>query len=102
MGIEVVALTSLAVSAVSATAVGILNYEASQHQSAAEKSLRDEQAAQLKSEADARSAAAAAYATTGQTFGDRVPESFSTGLGFGTGTPSGAPNSSRALLTGMG
>lgn len=101
---EPTTILAVAASVTAATAVttGVLNYTASQNAAAAQKSLADQQAEQIRSEQQIAAAQAAAQATSGQTFGEDPNYHAATGLGFGSGTPSGSVNSGRATLTGMG
>ncbi len=97
--IAVIAAASV-VSAGAAVTTGVLNYEASQRAADAARSLKNEQAAQLKADAAVRANAAAKAAGTGVTFGQadtKLLSATATGLGFGSGNaPTGLGRGSLA------
>lgn len=86
-----------------AAGTGVGNFVDSSNASRAEKNLADQQNSELQASQEQAAALAAQQATTGSTFGfgDEPTTGFATGFGFGT-APSGAPNSGRQQITGMG
>jgi hypothetical protein len=82
----VTATVAAVVTAATAVTEGVMNYQAAKSAAHAQDDLKNQQAAQLKSEQDAAAELAAKQATMGSTFGtDPVHKVAVTGLGFDGG-----------------